>query len=176
VWSALALMLLKIHHPKTKTFRPASFLAIKKDHLLVGDEPWKQKDLNFLLRPEEWLFGASTKRPSAKRPSLQNVLPTKRPSTKHPSTKRPPFQNVLLYKTSSYTKRPPLQNVLPQNIHRYKTSMYTKRPHCTQPNFVKILFQAIFKIYWQEGGEPHQVLAWENYTQLCPFSGPKWHQ
>jgi hypothetical protein len=61
--------------------------------------------------------GTSTKRPSTKRPSLQNVLPTKRLP-----------QNVHLYKTSSYTKRPPLQNVLPQNIHRYKTSFTTKRP------------------------------------------------
>jgi hypothetical protein len=38
--------------------------------------------------------GTPTKRPSTKRPCIQNVLPTKRPSTKRPSTERP------IYKTS----------------------------------------------------------------------------
>jgi hypothetical protein len=128
-------MLLKIHHPKTKTFRLASFLAIKKDRLLVGDEPWKQKGLNFLLKPGEWLFGASTIRPSTKRPSLQNILPTKRPSTKHPSTKhpstkRPPLQNVLLYKTSSSTKRPSTKHPQIQNVHVYKTSSLYSTKFC----------------------------------------------
>ncbi len=55
VWSALVLMLTKIHHPKSKTFCLASFLA-KKDLLLAKDEPWQQKELNFPLGPVEQLL------------------------------------------------------------------------------------------------------------------------
>jgi hypothetical protein len=35
-------MLMKIHHPKKKTFGLASFFAIQKDCLPVDDEPWKR--------------------------------------------------------------------------------------------------------------------------------------
>ncbi len=58
-------------------------------------------------------LGNPTKSPPTKRPRLQNVLPTKRPSTKRPFTKRSAF------KTSMDTKRPHLQNVL-----AYKMSSY----------------------------------------------------
>ncbi len=75
--------------------------------------------------------GTTTKRPSTKRPSLQNVLPAKRPSTKchctkRPSTKRPPIQNVLLYKTSSSTKRPSTKRPQIKNVLHSKTSSLKK--------------------------------------------------
>jgi hypothetical protein len=55
VWPALVLMLMKFLRLKTKTFHLVSFLS-KKDWLLVDNRPWKQKDLSFLLRPQEWLL------------------------------------------------------------------------------------------------------------------------
>jgi hypothetical protein len=108
-------------------------------------------------------LGTPTKRPSTKRPRLQNVLPTRHPSTKRPFHKMSCLQNIHGYKTSMDTKCPPLQNVLPSKYHRLQNVLAYKT------FFHKMSFHHTWSIYNSTFIDSHPCL------QLLEFFFPNIH-